>query len=1016
LYRRLPTLPRIDLPALFDASPNPYLLVDPQMVIVGMNPAYLRVTMRSADEIIGRPVFEAFPSDPNSVSGRLLRQSFARVLAERKTDHVASIHYPIARPDGSMEDRTWSTTHAPLLRPDGEVACILQHAVDITELTRLRARAGAGGAAIAADVMRRSDALQAANLVLGEERALLRELFEQAPSFIAVLRGPDHVFESANAAFQQLAGVGRTIVGRSIREALPELEGQGYVEELDRVFVTGTPFVGRGMRVRLQSMPGAAPAEHYIDFVLQPLRRPDGAVDAVFAQGHDVTEQHLSKQAVLDSEERFRSLAHSMPNQVWTARPDGTLDWCNDQTIAYCGLDPHTVLADDWLRVVDPTDVTAVAAAWQRSVTSAEPYNVEFRLRRHDGQMRWHLARALPFRDAAGAVQRWVGTNTDIDDQKAGAALLADLSETLSRRVDERTEQLVQMQETLRQSQKMEAIGNLAGGFAHDFNNLLQVISGNLQLLARQVHGQEAAASRVSRAMAGVTRGARLASQLLAFARRQPLAPEVLDVGRLIRAMDDILRGSIGEAVEIETVVAVDLWNTLADAGNVETALLNLVINARDAMDGHGRLTITVANESVDETQAATHPDAKAGDYVTIAVTDTGSGMTPDVASRAFEPFFTTKPEGHGTGLGLSMIYGFVMQSGGHLRVTTEPQRGTTIRLYLPRSTEIEPEATAGAEAAPAHGSGTVLVVEDDEAVRDTTVALLEELGYRVVHAADADSALAIVESGIPIDLLFTDVVMPGRLKSAELARRATARLPRLAVLFTSGYSADAIVQGGRVETGVHLLGKPYTREGLAAKTQQVLAEATRRGPESADAAPTTSSPSASALLPVPAVEPPSTPALPEATAAPHPATAVPPDPGRLRVLMCEDDELVRLTLAELLDALDCETTAVAHAAAARAALEARTYDLFITDLGLPDEDGQALARWATARQPQLTVAIASGRLGRGAFAGLPHAIAMPKPFDTYAVEQLVARAVETRGRRAEAPAATTTAGAAGTT
>jgi PAS domain S-box-containing protein len=376
----------------------------------------------------------------------------------------------------------------------------------------------------------------------------------------------------------------------------------------------------------------------------------------------------------------------------------------------------------------------------------------------------------------------------------------------------------------LQQAQKMEAMGKLTGGVAHDFNNLLQVISGNLHLLAAVV-GQDSRGQRyVDSALAGVRRGARLASYLLAFGRRQALVPRVVKVGTLIAAMDDMLTRSLGEAIEVETVIAAGAWSTLVDTTQVESAVLNLCINGRDAMAGQGRLTIEVANASLDEQYARRHGDVEPGQYVMIAVSDTGCGMPPEVLQQAFDPFFSTKPEGQGTGLGLSMVFGFVKQSGGHVNIYSEVGSGTTVKLYLPRSLQ-EADEVPAAEAALAvtGGAETVLVVEDDEGVRATAVELLKQLGYTVLKAGDATAALSVLDSGLTIDLLFTDVVMPGPLRSTDLVRLARQKLPGLAVLYTSGYAENAIVHGGRLEPGVQLLGKPYSRDALARKVRQVL-------------------------------------------------------------------------------------------------------------------------------------------------------------------------------------------------
>jgi signal transduction histidine kinase/CheY-like chemotaxis protein len=485
-------------------------------------------------------------------------------------------------------------------------------------------------------------------------------------------------------------------------------------------------------------------------------------------------------------------------------------------------------------------------------------------------------------------------------------------------------------QEQLRQAQKMDAIGKLTGGVAHDFNNLLQVISGNLQLLIGDVAGNPRAERRVANAMAGVTRGSRLAAQLLAFGRRQPLAPKVVNIGRFVRDMDDLLRRALGEAVDVETVIAGGLWNTLVDVGNVENALLNLAINARDAMAGQGKLTIEAGNALLDEAYAKSHGDLKAGQYVMLAVTDTGSGITPEVLAQVFEPFFTTKPEGQGTGLGLSMVYGFVKQSGGHVKIYSEPGHGTTVKIYLPRSTQSEDRLVALEEGAMRGGDETVLVAEDDDEVRETVVTMLADLGYRVLKARDAESALSIIDSGIAIDLLFTDVVMPGPLRSTDLARKAAERQPGMAVLFTSGYTENAIVHGGRLDEGVELLSKPYTREALARRVRHVLAQRAPAAPR---------------------------------TPANSPAPSVPPPqpPQALRVLVVEDDALIRMSIAEMLESRGHTVFEAGDGNEAIRVHTSETIDVLLADVGLPGMSGVEVAERMREGRPELPVLFATG-------------------------------------------------------
>ena len=385
-------------------------------------------------------------------------------------------------------------------------------------------------------------------------------------------------------------------------------------------------------------------------------------------------------------------------------------------------------------------------------------------------------------------------------------------------------------EEALRQSQKMEAVGRLTGGIAHDFNNHLTVISSNIELLQRRLPPESGSLTRLTEAaMSGVQRAATLTHRLLAFSRQQPLEPEPLDVGRLVSNMSDLLRRTLGEQVEIDTVLAGGLWQTRVDANQLENVLLNLAVNARDAMPRGGKLTIETANAHLDDAYAAAHDEVTAGQYVMLAVSDTGTGMTPDVIGKVFEPFFTTKPLGQGTGLGLSMVYGYVKQSGGHVVIRSEPGHGSTVQVYLPRF--VRPETLpAGAKAYPrtANPPGsreTILVVEDDEAVRHSSVEALREMGYRVLEAGDAMEGVRLIVDRGGIDLLFTDVGLPGGVNGRALADAARSAQPGLRVLLTTGYTRDATLLDGALEHGVHFIAKPFNLNALAEKVREVLAE-----------------------------------------------------------------------------------------------------------------------------------------------------------------------------------------------
>lgn len=547
---------------------------------------------------------------------------------------------------------------------------------------------------------------------------------------------------------------------------------------------------------------------------------------------------------------------------------------------------------------------------------------------------------------------------------------LRQLTENLEQQVAARTEELRRSEERLRQSQKLETIGKLTGGVAHDFNNLLQVVAGNLQLLQKDVTGNERAERRVSNAMAGVNRGAKLASQLLAFGRRQPLEPKVMNVGRFLRDMDDMLRRSIGEAVEIETVIGGGLWNCLADPAQVENAVLNLAINARDAMDGQGKLTIEVGNVHLDDSYAAKHDEVVAGQYVMISVSDTGSGIPPELLEQVFEPFFTTKAEGKGTGLGLSMVFGFVKQSGGHVKIYSEVGHGTTVKMYLPRARGTEDRETAIQSGPVVGGSETILVAEDDDEVRATVVETLTDLGYTVLKAPNAEAALIIVEAGIPIDLLFTDVVMPGSMKSTELAKRCQERQPDLAVLYTSGYTENSIVHGGRLDPGVELISKPYTREALARKVRHVLANRSQRA----------------------------------LAAKPAPVVRRPLEPVRrfdVRILLVEDDALIRVNTTEILEELGYQVIQ-ADTAQQAARLAAQTQvDVLVTDVGLPDGNGLDLAADLLVSNPSLKIVVASG-YGNSQTNVPTGAVVISKPYGPEALEEALAGLFNQATRRTD--------------
>lgn len=741
-----------------------------------------------------------------------------------------------------------------------------------------------------------------------------------SPIAKVLMWGPDHVL-LYNDSYRDIAGERHpAAIGSPVRTAFPELWdwNRAVLEAASR----GEVVSRRDQPIVFHRASGDETLT--LDLFYTPVYAGDGDVGGVMCTIVDNSRPVDARRRLASSNSRFRTAMDAVHGVLWTNSADGRMLGEQAGWAALTGQSATAYRDFGWTDAVHPEDVGPTIAAWNAAVAARSMFVFEHRVRRHCGSWRNFAIRALPILTEEGDILEWVGVHTDITDQRAAESQLRLLNETLETRVIAEIDERRMAEAKLVQAQKMETIGQLTGGVAHDFNNLLQVVSGNLQLLERDIAGNERAERRVANALAGVSRGSKLAAQLLAFGRRQALEPKVVNVTRFVRGMDDMLRRAIGEGIEVKTVIGNGLWNTFIDPAQMENALLNLAINARDAMNGDGKLTIELGNASLDDAYASRHEDVLAGQYVLLAVTDTGAGMPPEIVDKVFEPFFSTKEEGKGSGLGLSMVYGFVKQSGGHVKIYSEPGEGTTIKLYLPRAIQSE-ETMAPVEVSTViGGSETVLVVEDDEDVRNTAVELLADLGYRVLRAIDAASALNVIESGIPIDVLFTDVVMPGAMKSPELAQKARERLPTIAVLFTSGYTENSIVHGGKLDQGVELLSKPYTREALARKMRLVIASQT----------PPASSP-----------------------AAPAPAR-------RITILLVEDDELIRLAAAEMLQESGFVVIDAADAEHAMIALQTFPIDVLITDVNLPGLSGPEFAATAREIRPAIGIVFATGDIG----------------------------------------------------
>lgn len=517
----------------------------------------------------------------------------------------------------------------------------------------------------------------------------------------------------------------------------------------------------------------------------------------------DISERKRDEQAIRVSEERFRLLADATNDVIWDLDLKTGTSWWNSELKAHYGLDAASVPDfENWIELVHPDDRLRVQERVRACLAGEEmAWSDEYRFRRSDGGYAIVASRAFLVRDDAGVPTRLLGSMADVTERRA-------------------------LEEHLARSQRLEAVGQLTGGVAHDFNNLITVILGNAEMLMDSLEGEPDLRLLAELTAGAAERGADLTRQLLAFARRQALEPEVVEVNKLIGGLDALLRRSLSDDIEIEVIAGTAVSRALVDPTQLESAVLNLAINARDAMPTGGKLTIETKNVYISDEDVLAYDDIAPGHYVMLSVSDTGIGMSPETLSHAFEPFFTTKDVGKGSGLGLSMIYGFLKQSGGQAKIYSEVGEGTTVRLYVPRTDAPEIESVPTSELVPSGRQEHVLAVEDDPDVRRHVVKQLQALGYQVTEAPNGLEALRIIRERADIDLLFTDVVMPGGMNGRQLANEALKAGTRLRVLFTSGYTENAIVHHGRLDPDVHFLPKPYRRRDLALALREALDEA----------------------------------------------------------------------------------------------------------------------------------------------------------------------------------------------
>ena len=576
------------------------------------------------------------------------------------------------------------------------------------------------------------------------------------------------------------------------------------------------------------------PEEVWLDLFYSPVADDDGRPAGVMAMVVETTERVISERRRQEAEDAYRADNERVRLALNAGALLGSFVWdvkanvlSGDERFARTFSFPAesnlaNLPADLAASRIHPDDLNWVNEQFDKSVATGVPFNAEYRVLRPDGSYLWVQASGCCEFNEQGEPFRFPGVLIDIHERKMAEESLLKFTRNLEQRVADEVEARLAAEEQLRQSQKLEAIGGLTGGVAHDFNNLLQVIAGNLHLLARHEPDNANVQRRVAASIAAVERGAKLSSQLLAFARRQPLSPAVCNPQQIFDGVGELLQRALGETIQIEVDVPEDSWNINVDRNQLENAILNLAINARDAMQGEGTIILSAENVTLDRRFCA-GKGLIPGDYVRVGVADTGAGMTPEVLEQAFEPFFTTKADGQGTGLGLSMVFGFVKQSGGHIDISSEVGQGTRVLLHFPRCLRALTGESTLRDSVGRGGHETILVVEDNEAVRSTAVELLREEGYQVLTAANGDQAMQMLLEGITVDLIFTDVVMPGLIKSSDLAAWAKVQNPPVTVLFTSGHTRDIISRNHQLSPDTFLLTKPYGPQALTRMIRTVL-------------------------------------------------------------------------------------------------------------------------------------------------------------------------------------------------
>ncbi len=779
--------------ALIFASGKPMFVVWGSSRALLYNDAYVPLLGSKHPSALGQPYFSVWPNAQNELS-----PLFDRLFGSMVVD-LDDISITFDRDEGTP-DAHFALSYTPIRGHGNQVVgllCIHSETTDAHPGKVLEPR----------------------------DHKRLAQMFDQAPSFIAVLSGAEHRIELANAGFLKMVG-NRNVVGKSIDEVLPDRDAPEFQALLDHAFITGERVVRAEVRIAPEGPADSGAAESFVDFVFQPITDGIGNITGIFVHGSDVTdrvhdeavlrirESHLHEEnadlgrlvtersAQLQAKEALIQAVyeHSSEYHLVVAEIRGgqfRLEEMNPAALRMYKATRDQVIGHTIDECLRPEEAAVVNARLTACLKANAPQQYEFV---YDGNIIEGIASPLP--PVRGLGRQIALSARDVTERR-------------------------NLEEQLRQSQKMEAVGQLTGGLAHDFNNLLSGISGSLELLKiRKDQGRLDEIDRYIAAAQGASqRAAALTHRLLAFARHQTLDAKSIDLNRLAGGMDDLIRRTVGPMIHVAIIEAGDLWKALVDPNQLENALLNLCINARDAMPSGGNLVIATNTHQFDERTAAEY-DLPAGQYLSLSVSDTGTGMTPEVMARAFEPFFTTKPMGAGTGLGLSMIYGFARQSGGRVHIDSMVGRGTTVWLYLPRhlgdddATLPSPDASAPRRAT--HGEA-VLVVDDEPTVRMLVSEVLIDLGYGTIEAKDGVEALEILRSNRRIDLLVTDIGLPGGIDGRQLGAAARSCRPGLRILFITGYPHMLRGVPDSIDEGVQALAKPFAVQELAVRISALM-------------------------------------------------------------------------------------------------------------------------------------------------------------------------------------------------